>query len=153
MNQEYEIKLLEKQDTDIFKKLISLFHKVFEVEKTTGTEDAYLINLLENPDFIIICIILENEVVGGLTAYVLKRYYAAYSEVYIYDIAVEPTFQRTGLGKKLIAFLALYCTQKGIACMFVQANEEDKHAIDFYHGTGGKAEKVIYFNYPMQSKK
>jgi hypothetical protein len=27
--------------------------------------------------------------------------------------------------------------------MFVQVNEEDKHALDFYQSTGGKAENVV----------
>lgn len=33
--------------------------------------------------------------------------------------------------------------------MFVAASEEDVHALDFYHSTGGEAEKVVHFNYSL----
>jgi aminoglycoside 3-N-acetyltransferase I len=82
-----------------------------------------------------------------LTAYELAGYYSETSEIFIYDIAVNPAFQQKGLGKQLLLSLKEYATQKNISAIFVDANEEDEHALDFYHATGGKAEKVIQFTY------
>lgn len=90
---------------------------------------------------------MENEIVGGLTAYELPEYYSGESEIFIYDIAIRREFQRKGFGRKLLIILEDYCRQSGIKVMFVAANEEDENALDFYHSTGGKADKVIHFNY------
>jgi aminoglycoside 3-N-acetyltransferase I len=141
------VKRLEKKDLIFFQKLIALFREVFEMKQPIHVEGSYLTQLLENPDFIVYAIFFKNEIVGGLTAYELSSYYAESAEVFIYDIAIKPAFQRKGLGRQLLLSLKEYCAQKNIKIMFVEANEEDEHAVDFYHSTGGKAEKVIHFNY------
>ena len=147
MKEECQIKRLGSHDVIIFQKLIRLFREVFEMEKPGEAEESYLLALLQKPDFIALCAIVENEIAGGLTAYELPLYYSGGSEIFIYDIAIKPAFQRKGFGRKLLVNLEEYCRQSGIKIMFVAANEEDEHAVDFYHSTGGKAEKVIHFNY------
>ena len=37
--------------------------------------------------------------------------------------------------------------KNGINEFFVLAHEEDEHAVEFYHSTGGKSEKVVNFLY------
>jgi aminoglycoside 3-N-acetyltransferase I len=152
MKEAFQIKKLGKQDVLIFRKLIDLFHQVFEVENPKQAEESYLANLLEKPDFIAMCVVVENELAGGLTAYELPMYYANESELFIYDIAIRPEFQKKGLGRELLKFLEKYCRQQNIRVMFVAANEEDEHALEFYHATGGKAERVVHFNYLFDSK-
>jgi aminoglycoside 3-N-acetyltransferase I len=147
MKEEVQIKRLGSHDIIIFQKLIGLFQDVFEMENLVEAQEPYLPGLLQKPDFIALCAIVENEIVGGLTAYELPLYYNGGSEIFIYDLAVKPAFQRKGFGRKLLVSLEEYCQQSGIRVMFVSANEEDEHAVDFYHSTGGKAEKVIHFNY------
>ena len=142
-----QIKHLEKEDVSIFQKLIRLFQEVFEYSKPVIIEDLYLKTLLSKPDFIVYAAFHGNEIVGGLTAYVLPSYYAATSEIFIYDIAVKAAHQRTGIGKRLLKSLQEYCKEKGIQEIFVAANKEDLHALDFYRSTGGKAEKVVHFTY------
>src|SRR5664279_4903362 len=147
MNDKFQVKRLHKPDVFIFQKLIILFQEVFEMEKRIENGTSYLTALLEKPGFIALCVMAESEIVGGLTAYELPMYYDEISEIFIYDIAIKPAHQGKGLGKKLLLFLEEYCRQNGISSMFVAANEEDEHALDFYHATGGKAEKVVHFNY------
>jgi aminoglycoside 3-N-acetyltransferase I len=147
MNPEFQIKRLGTQDIIFFKKLIMLFQEVFEMEEIITVKESYLKNLLEKPDFIVYAAIAENEIVGGLTAYELNTYYTEGSELFIYDIAVSFPFQRKGVGKQLIQSLKNYGEQNNIEVMFVEANKENQHAVDFYHSTGGNAEKVIHFNY------
>ena len=105
--------------------------------------------MLNKNEFICFIALLDDDVVGGLTAYELPLYYSSKSEVYNYDLAVKSTFQKTGVGTKLIETLSAYCKQNGIIGMFVEANEEDKHAIAFYHKTGGMAENVVHFNFAI----
>ena len=147
MDPEFQIKRLEKNDVLTLKKLILLFDEVFENETPAAASESYLKTLLEKSEFIAFVAVRGNEVAGGLTAYELPMYYIEQSELYMYDIAVKSDFQRMGLGKKLLAALREYCRQHGIKEMFVEAHEEDKHAVGFYHTAGGHAEKVVHFNF------
>ena len=89
--------------------------------------------------------------IGGLTAYTLQQYYSTSPLVYLYDLAVASEFQRQGIGKALISSLLNYCKSMGIEEVFVQADETDSHAIDFYHSTGGIGEKCVNFSYPLKN--
>jgi aminoglycoside 3-N-acetyltransferase I len=79
----------------------------------------------------------------------LPSYYGNYSEVYIYDIAVSKEYQRNGLGIMLIDSLKRFCAANNIKTIFVEAEEKDKHAVNFYHRTKAIAEKVVHFNYEL----
>ena len=142
-----EIKQLTKEDLSAFKQLINMFNMVFEEAESAISSETNLIKLLSKNNFIAIVAFSENEVVGGLTAYELPMYYSENSEIFLYDLAVKPEFQRVGIGKRLIHSLRDYCKKNGIKEFFVMAHEEDEHAVEFYRSTGGKSEKVINFLY------
>ena len=142
-----EIKRLNESDLQFFKSLIDLFNIVFEEDRSNIGNDANLSGLLGNAQFIVMAALAEQEVIGGLTAYELPLYYADHSEVFVYDLAVKPEYQRMGIGKELIRSLKADCSQKGVREFFVLAHEEDEHAIEFYHSTGGKSERVVNFLY------
>jgi len=141
-----EIKHLTNENLSEFTSLIHLFNEVFEEESRMGSE-ANSFSLLNNKFFIALVAVTENQVVAGLTAYELPMYYADSSEIFLYDMAVKPEFQRMGIGKGLLQWLKEYCVGKGIKEFFVMAHEEDEHAIEFYHTTGGRSEKVVNFVY------
>jgi aminoglycoside 3-N-acetyltransferase I len=142
-----EIKRLDESDLQFFKSLIDLFNIVFEEDRSNIGNDANLSGLLGDPHFIAMVALAEKEVAGGLTAYELPMYYADHSEVFVYDLAVKSEYQRMGIGKELIRSLKADCSQKGVREFFVLAHEEDEHAIEFYHSTGGKSERVVNFLY------
>jgi aminoglycoside 3-N-acetyltransferase I len=143
---QFEIKRLTTEDLSIFNSLIHLFNAVFEEESKIGSE-ANSVRLLNDKRFIVITALVENEVIGGLTAYELPMYYSDRSEIFLYDLAVKSEYQRMGIGKGLIQSLKEYCSENGIKEFFVMAHEEDEHAIEFYHATGGESEKVVNFVY------
>jgi aminoglycoside 3-N-acetyltransferase I len=147
----FEVKRLAKQDLADFKSLVNLFNTVFEEAETNIQSDTNLNKLLNNDNFIALAAISESEVVGGLTAYELPMYYSKSSEVFLYDMAVKTEYQRIGIGKQLISGLKEYCNKNGIEEFFVLAHEEDEHAIEFYHSTGGKSEKVVNFLYESEN--
>ncbi len=144
---EFQIKRLTTNDVFVFEELIKLFQVVFEMKNLQNIKPESLNELLAKPDFVAYAAIIGNKVIAGLTAYELQMYYGTYKELFIYDIAVDPAFQRVGIGQKLIASLKEYCKQNNIKEMFVEAHEEDKEAINFYNGSGGQAEKVVHFNF------
>jgi len=147
-----EIKKLGSTDINQFKELIRVFEDVFEMKGLSMPGDNYLQNLLDTDSFFVFIALMDNKVVGGLTAYILQQYYSSSPLVYIYDLAVRTELQRQGIGKKLIAAIINYCKERGMEEVFVQADEEDGYALDFYRSTGGNAENVVHFTYPLKAQ-
>ncbi len=142
-----EIKQLVKEDLLLFKSLVHLLNTVFEEDQSNIGSDENLLGLLRDNHFVALVALYEGAVVGGLTAYELPLYYANQSEIFLYDLAVSTEHQRKGIGKRLLQKLKEYCAKNHIREFFVLAHEEDKHAVEFYHATGGKSEQVINFLY------
>jgi len=142
-----QIKQLGIANAAVACQLFLLLQQVFDIATITPISKTYAENLLANPDFIAFAAFRKDELAGGLTAYVLPMTYAEYAEVYIYDVAVKPEFQRMGIGKKLLAAIKDYCRQNEIKEIFVQADEADQCALDFYRAMGGIEEKVRHFTY------
>lgn len=146
-----EVKKLEGHEVEQFKDLILLFEDVFEMDRVDMPENTYLQQLLEKDSFHVFIALEDKQVVGGLTAYTIPGYYAKASQVYIYDLAVKTDRQRRGIGKKLMAAILDYCKGIGMGDVFVQAEQEDAHAVAFYHATGGEALDAVHFSYKLQS--
>ena len=141
------VRKLTQEDVSSFFSLVRLFNMVFDEDETAIGTEKNLLKLLGNSHFVAMAALYENEIAGGLTAYELPMYYSDHSEIFLYDLAVKPEYQRLGVGKRLIHALKEYCVKNGINEFFVLAHEEDEHAVEFYRSTGGKSEKVINFIY------
>lgn len=152
MKPKFEIRHLTKEDLSTFTSLIDMFNVVFEAENPTVGSETNSLRLLDDNRFIAIVALVADKVVGGLTAYELPKYYLDSSEIFLYDLAVQPEFQRIGIGKGLLQSLQEYCLKHGIKEFFVMAHEEDEHAVEFYRATGGKSEKVVNFVYDAEEE-
>ncbi len=150
MERGYDIKKLGRQDERLFVQLIALFHEVFETGEGSCAPQTYPGTLLAKREFVVFAAIDNGEVIGGLTAYELPAYYSEGAELYLYDIAVRSDCQGMGVGKKLLLAVQEYCRENKIKVMFVEANEEDEGAVKFYHATGGRAERVVHFNFEIR---
>jgi ribosomal protein S18 acetylase RimI-like enzyme len=144
-----KLKKLEIEDVSLFVQLIKVFELEFETEDLQIPNTDYLRRLLENKNFYVFVAVLNNMVVGGLTAYQLQQYYSTSPIVYIYDVAVQKEFQRQGIGKELMSKFLIYCREIGIEEVFVQADKVDAHALKFYSATGGVPQEVVHFSYPL----
>ncbi|GAB3643339.1 GNAT family N-acetyltransferase [Spirosoma arcticum] len=136
-------------EVDQFNELIHLFRDVLETDMVAKARPEHLQHLLARQDFMVVVARFVNQVVGGLTAYVLPQYRSEKPVVYLYDIAVSATYQGQGIGTKLLTQLMQYCRSLGVEELFVQADQEDAQAIDFYRATGGVARQVIHFEYTL----
>ena len=145
-----EIRCLSGEDIEVFMKLVSVFEKVFDMQSFMMPPKTHLQTILLKPEFIVFVAKHNDEVIGGLTAYVLHQYYSEKPVAYLYDLAVKPAFQRQGVGKELVAALNAHCRERGFQEVFVQADKADDYAIDFYRKTGTTAEEeVVHFYYAL----
>jgi aminoglycoside 3-N-acetyltransferase I len=141
-----EIKKLNSGGLANFKSLIEIFKDVFENDEPIAN-DEQLGKLLSNPDFFVFVVLSDNKVVGGLTIYVLHRYYGTKPVAYIYDVGISPDYQGQGLGKALIAEVCNFCKQNDFEDAYVEAEID---AVEFYRKTKFSSEmNAIHFTYDL----
>ncbi len=144
------IQRLNWDDVKLFEELIHVFERVFEMENVKIPRKSHLLQLLERDDFNVFVALLDGRVLGGLSSYLLQQYYTERPLAYIYDLAVEPAYQRQGIGKQLILEARNFYTQVGVEDLFVQAERVDEHAVAFYRSTSpSQEEDVVYFSYTL----
>ena len=142
-----DVRKLRSSDTDKLKELLLLFSDVFGQTAFSMPADAHLQKMLGNPQHLVFTAWRQGVLAGGATAYVLPEFETEGSLVYLYDLAVKTELQRKGIGQQLIAGMKAYCRQQGFAELFVQADEADGYAVDFYRKTGGEELRAVQFSY------
>jgi aminoglycoside 3-N-acetyltransferase I len=136
-------------DRELARALFSLMAEVFE-EPSRPLSDGYLDRLLAREEFWAIAAFegdRNNQIIGGLTAHTLPMTRAETSELFIYDVAVHPAHQRKGVGRQLVTELRERAAAAGIRDLFVPADNDDLHALDFYRALGGAASAVTFFTF------
>lgn len=146
-----EIKKLDSNETSDFRSLIKIFNEVFE-NPDEVPNDQHLSTLLSNRDFMAFVVTMNNTVVGGLTIYVLHRYYSTKPIAYIYDVGIARDFQGKGLGKALIREICHFCRTNGFEDAYVEAESDDIDAVNFYRKTKFSLEmNTIHFTYSFNT--
>ena len=138
----------ERADLRMLKELLAVFGEVFEEHETyqgAVPSDAYLGSLLSSDNFIALAAVSNENVVGGLAAYVLKKFEQERSEIYIYDLAVREENRRGGIATGLINKLREIARGLGSYVIFVQADAGDEPAIKLYESLGTR-EDVHHFD-------
>lgn len=145
------VRLTKKTDRVKAKALFAMMAAVFdEAEDRNGKPalgDAYVDSLLARTDFWVFAAFSGTEVVGGITAHTLPMTRSESSEIFIYDVAVREDHQRRGIGRLLLGALRDAANAAGIDNVFVAADNEDEHALDFYRALGGSAAAVTMFTF------
>lgn len=139
-------KRLTSDDLVLARRLFTLMAEVFD-EESEPLDDAYLERLLRREDFWAIAAFAGEDVVGGITAHALPMTRTASTELFIYDIAVRADHQRKGVGRLLMTALREEAASLGIRDVFVAADNEDAHALDFYRALGGVPAPVTFFSF------
>lgn len=143
------ISKLTAQDVAQFQNMIILFDVIFETESHECPSETYLANMLRQSDFAVWVASIDNEVVGGLTIYILSQYRSAKRMAYLYDIAVKNDLQRKGIGQMLLSACRAWCAANQVAELFLQAENEDEQAICFYRKTGASEIACTSFEYEI----
>jgi aminoglycoside 3-N-acetyltransferase I len=143
-----QIEKLSSNHLNEFCDLINIFENVFEMKDFTMPAKEHLQLLLKKPDFMVFVAKENDQVVGGLTVYILDSYYRAKPSAYIYDVGILPEYQRKGVGKQLMVYLTQYCKEKGFEDAYVEAEADDKMALSFYRNTAFSSElHATHFTY------
>lgn len=150
---QFKVRKIPTGDTQLLRSLTALFGKVFFEENTYSSRppsDAYLGDLLQDSSFIALAALVNEDVIGGLVAYELRKFEQARSEIYIYDLAVVESHRRKGVATALIEALRAIAKWRGAWTIFVQADTgtEDAAAIALYEKLGVR-EEVLHFDIPV----
>ena len=128
--------------------LLTTFGEAFDERATYNDarpSHDYLQALLAADYFIALAALHGDTVVGGLTAYQLRKFEQARSEIYIYDLAVAAAHRRRGIATALIVELRKIAAAREAYVIFVQADYGDDPAIALYTKVGAR-EDVLHFD-------
>jgi len=144
------IQQIAPADVEMMESLSTMFGEAFgDAESYTARRPSqdYLRRLLASDTFIALAALKGDTVVGGLTAYELRKFEQERSEVYIYDLAVLEAHRRQGIATALINGLRSIAAARGAWVIFVQADTgiEDEPAIALYTKLGAR-EDVLHFD-------
>jgi len=137
---------LTSGDREVATRMFAMMAAVF-AEKCEQLSDAYVDRLLNRNDFWAIAAFIDDEIIGGVTAHTLPMTRTESSEIFVYDIAVRADQQRKGIGRHLMMALCQMAADFGIQDVFVPADNDDVHALDFYRALGGVPSPVTFFSF------
>ena len=142
------VRRLGPGDLRLMDSMLTMFGEAFgDVETYTEARPSriYLERLLARDHFIALAAMGDEEVVGGLAAYLLDKFEQERSEIYIYDLAVAEPQRRAGIATALIEALKPIAAARGAYVIFVQADPVDAPAVALYSKLG-KREDVLHFD-------
>ncbi len=138
-----------KADLELLRQLNDVFAEAFEDTESYQSappSNEYLESLLATSTFIPLVAVHDGKVVGGLAAYVLRKFEQERSEIYIYDLAVLESHRRQGIATGLINKLReIARDMNDVWVIYVQADHGDDPAIKLYESLGTR-EDVLHFD-------
>jgi len=149
------VRQITPNDVALMEALLATFGDAFD-DVDTYTENrpsaSYLRQLLGSDYFIALAALKNDDIVGGIAAYELRKFEQERSEIYIYDLAVAAAHRREGIATALIEELRKIAATRGAYVIFVQADNgvEDEPAIALYAKLGAR-EDVLHFDIPVEA--
>ncbi len=141
-----EVCRLSVDDIGLAQRTFRLMAEVFE-EPSGLLSEAYVSSLLSRAEFWALAAVTDDMPIGGVTAHALPMTRNESTELFIYDLAVHPDYQRRGVGRALVDALRTQAARRGLAVTFVPADNDDAHALEFYRALGGDAAPVTVFTW------
>ncbi|MDJ1173356.1 GNAT family N-acetyltransferase [Roseofilum capinflatum] len=149
---EYQLKQLGPNDLELMHSLLDCFAEEFnqrEFYQSNRPDNLYMRDVLSSDTFIAVVACVGNKVIGGLTAYELKKIEQKRSEIHLYELAVAEPYRRKGIATSLIEKVKLIGQSRGAWLVFVQAEYVDKPAVNLYTKLGRKQE-ILHFDLPLE---
>jgi aminoglycoside 3-N-acetyltransferase I len=134
-------------DPTHIQQLQSVFESVF-TDSAPGKHTSVASTSARDAHLCVIGALNDSEVIGGLVGYEFTLL-SGVKELYLYDIAVLPAYQKQGIGTKLIETLREACSKRGISTIFVDAEADDDGAVAFYRSLTDEELSVRHFTIPV----
>lgn len=150
MTGSYDVARLTAGDIVFARDALDLFGEVFgdlPAYCANQPDDAWLADLLGDPNFVFQVARDGDRVIGAMASYVLRKFEQPRKEIYIYDLAVAEDRWRQGIATALIAELQRIAAEIGAYVIFVQADYGDDPAVALYTKLGTR-EDVMHFDIP-----
>jgi aminoglycoside 3-N-acetyltransferase I len=144
---EIRVKRLTSSDRESAQELFATMSEIFG-EDAIRLSDNYVDQLFRRSEFWALGAFVGDVIAGGITAHSLPMTRTETAELFVYDIAVRSQYRRMGVGRLLFDTLRAQAIEAGINDVFVAADDDDTHALDFYRRLGGKASSVTIFDFP-----
>jgi aminoglycoside 3-N-acetyltransferase I len=144
----FQTQRLSRHDLSVMREVNRLFAAAFKAPSDypdDAPDDEVLADRLADPNIIALAAVAGTKIIGGLTAYVLRKLEQERSEIYIYDLAVAEDWRREGVATALIDRVRRIANEVGAWVIFVQADHGDDPAIALYTGLGAR-EDVLHFD-------
>jgi ribosomal protein S18 acetylase RimI-like enzyme len=111
---------------------------------------AYSGMFLANPSNYLIVAEVAGELVGFLLAYRLDRIDRPTGQLFVYEVAVDPSHRQQGIGTALMQFACSIVEQERLMKAFTLTDRDNEAAIALYSGTGAELEddRGMLFIYP-----
>lgn len=141
------IERLGHSDISSLKALNQVFADAFQEPEeylSAPSSDARLRTLLSQDSILVLVAKKQNNVVAGLVSYVLERLERRRREIYVYDLAVQPSEQRQGIATALLNELRRWATRIDAQLLFIQSEQGDQPASQLYNKLGAKT-PVLHF--------
>jgi aminoglycoside 3-N-acetyltransferase I len=146
----FRARRITPDDVALMESFLDMFGEAFEDPDNYSAKRPsadYQRRLLSSDYFIALAAFKDDEIVGGIAAYELKKFEQERSEIYIYDLAVAASCRREGIATAMIEELKRIAAERGAYVIFVQADTgiEDEPAIALYTKMGVR-EDVLHFD-------
>lgn len=148
MHGNYDVARLTAGDIVFARAALDLFGQVFDdlpAYCANQPDDAWLADLLADPNFVLQVARDGDRVIGAMASYVLRKFEQPRREIYIYDLAVAEDRRRQGIATALIEALRAIAREIGAWVIYVQADQGDDPAVALYTKLGTR-EDVMHFD-------
>lgn len=145
----YTIKKLQASDLAVAQQLITVWQKDDGILDGKLPGNEHLMNLLSQDRFHVYVALVEDAVVGGLTAYELQMFDAEVREMFLYEIGVIESHRQRGIASALIEALKQTCLERGIEVIFVGTEVDNEAANQLYTSTGSTLRVIAWYEYDL----
>jgi ribosomal protein S18 acetylase RimI-like enzyme len=104
----------------------------------TQGEPERVVDLLADERTIFLVAFADEEPVGFLLAYELIRRHGDASQLFVYELQVDPEHRRRGIATAMVGEPRAVAQGRGIRSGFLLTNESNAEAMALYHALGGR---------------
>ena len=103
-------------------------------------EQATRAYLADDRNYLLLAYLDDGSAAGFVRGTALRRLEGPERQMFLYEIGVDPPYQRRSIGTALIRALERICREQGFGEMFVFTNRSNTAAMRLYASTGGHTE-------------